>query len=537
MVYQFSVYSYIELLFAAAMLFLGGVVASRGRNRSAAPLVGLLAASAVYALASTFRLAALVPPVALLWTQFRYLAEVVIAPAVILFALSCCIADVRRKPVVAAFLATASALVLVVEEAIALTEPSAAISGTSAAVSAGLASGRVSVLVYLVDIYLVSCLAAAVALSFIALFRGRTDRARADAEGARRATVLFVIAVVLAGYIAARAGYSPGSPDSAAAASFATTLLFSFISFVFFVLFLTSGANRDEDVRLVGYAALFQTMSEGALVLDALGRVEAFNIESVVAFPALNELSIGKPFTGLVPADSELTRLVASPQGGQVDLVVDTGERPRYFEATVTPLSGRSSRTIGRLVTTRNVTRQYELLDEVKALMIRDPLTGVYSRRHFEELAAHEMACAERSGRCIAIMRIDIDHFSGINEAAGRTEGDAILRKVAHACQKSIRSADILSRSGADGFLALLSDSGPADAERAAARLLAAASALAAQPSDERETPVDVSVSIGIAGTSGNGGPTLAELIRDAEQALQQAKEAGGNMVRLKGGR
>jgi two-component system, sensor histidine kinase LadS len=143
------------------------------------------------------------------------------------------------------------------------------------------------------------------------------------------------------------------------------------------------------------------------------------------------------------------------------------------------------------------------------------------------------MARADRSGDGIAIMRIDIDHFSRINAEAGRTEGDVVLRKVAHACQKSIRSADILARSGADGFLALLSESSAEDAERAAGRLVTAACTLEAKPSAEGHAPVRVSVSIGIAARPGSGGPLLAELIRDAEQALQKAKEAGGNMVRL----
>ncbi|WP_455382887.1 hypothetical protein, partial [Salinispira pacifica] len=92
MVYQFTAYSYIELFSAVVVALLLGMVASRPWERSAPPLTGLAASVLFYVATTTFRQAGLIPSVTLLWTQFRYLAEVVIAPSAILFSLSCCIA-------------------------------------------------------------------------------------------------------------------------------------------------------------------------------------------------------------------------------------------------------------------------------------------------------------------------------------------------------------------------------------------------------------------------------------------------------------
>ncbi|HUX13082.1 MAG TPA: diguanylate cyclase [Spirochaetia bacterium] len=540
MVYQFSTFSYAELLLAAVTLFFAGVACSRARERNGAPLLGLLLAMTLFAVTSTFRLASLLPRAALLWTQIGYLSQVVMSATIVLYATGCCVVDVRRKPALAALLATVSLIVLLVQEVAALRYPSAVISDTAAGIAEGLSPGPFNPAALLSDIYLVAGLAAALAVSFIQLFRQSSALTDLAADRSRRAAVTLAMSVGLAGYVAGRAGYATGSSLTASASAFWITVVLSLVVMTLAVVFLSTSPGGKSVVLRSAQAVLFQTMSDGSVILDATGRIMGFNTESVFAFPSLSESSIGKPFVDVVAAETELARLVASPEGGQTDLAVEDGERPRFFEIVVSSVVGETSRVVGHLVTARNVTRHYELLDEVKALMIRDPLTGVYTRRHFEELAAHEIARARRTDRSVTLLRIDVDHFRHINEIAGRTEGDTILRKMAHACQRAIRSGDILCRSGADGFLAFLSETDIPGAESVASRLLTAAAALTvelpagtASQDSSAAGPIRVTVSIGVSGGSKGAAHTVGELVRDADLALVEAKESGRNRYRV----
>ncbi len=542
MVYQFSTFSYIAFLLAAVTLFFAGVATARARERNGAPLLGLLLAVTLYSVTSAFRLASLLPRVALLWTQIGYLSDVVITAAVVLYATGCCVVDVRRKPVVAALLATVSIVVLLVQEVASLRHPLVVIAGTAAGLAADFPPAPFNPVVYLSDMYLVAGLAVALVVSFIQLFRQSSAMADRAEDRTRRVAVTLAISVGLAGYVAARAGYAAGSSAAAVASALSISVVLSFMVIALAVVFLSISPGRKSALLLSAQTALFQTMSDGAVILDANGIVVGFNTESVVAFPSLTDEALGAPFVEVVAAEAELARLIASPEGGQTDLAVEDGDRPRFFDLVVSPVVDETSAVTGHLVTARDVTRHYELLDEVKALMIRDPLTGVYTRRHFEELAAHEIARARRTDRSVSVLRIDVDHFKHVNEVAGRTEGDTVLRKMAHACQRAIRSADILCRSGSDGFLAFLSETDIAGAESVASRLLSAAAALTVEPSAAAATsgpdagpfvPIRVTVSIGISGGTKGITRTIGELVRDADRALVEAKESGRNRFRV----
>jgi diguanylate cyclase (GGDEF)-like protein len=166
-----------------------------------------------------------------------------------------------------------------------------------------------------------------------------------------------------------------------------------------------------------------------------------------------------------------------------------------------------------------------KLLRELQQLASTDSLTGIGSRRHFYELAEREFYLSRRSGRPLAAMMVDIDHFKSINDSFGHAAGDSVLQSVARQCTDGLRAGDLIGRYGGDEIVILLPDANLEAALSAAGRIRAQDVVV--------ETPsgaVRATLSMGVA-ASGDCGD-LAELLHRADLALYEAKQAGRNTTR-----
>jgi diguanylate cyclase (GGDEF)-like protein len=160
-----------------------------------------------------------------------------------------------------------------------------------------------------------------------------------------------------------------------------------------------------------------------------------------------------------------------------------------------------------------------------------DALTGLSNRlRLAEDL---ELLCGrvERYGHAYCVALFDVDDFKGYNDAAGHLAGDGVLRSVAQALQRQIRTGDALYRYGGEEFLVLLPEQTIESAGLAADRLRGAVEALALP----HPAGGHVTVSAGVAGTTERG-CRPDELFELADQALFRAKDAGRNRVEVHGG-
>lgn len=158
----------------------------------------------------------------------------------------------------------------------------------------------------------------------------------------------------------------------------------------------------------------------------------------------------------------------------------------------------------------------------------RDPLTGVYNRRHFLTVVEREWARARRYGTHGALLLVDVDHFKRVNDGQGHLCGDALLREIARVSNESLRQADVLARFGGEEFIVFLPSTDPLGALDVAERIRQHVAALRLQ---WQGVSTGATVSIGVASL----GPLHASvdaLINDADAALYQAKEAGRNCVR-----
>jgi two-component system cell cycle response regulator len=153
-----------------------------------------------------------------------------------------------------------------------------------------------------------------------------------------------------------------------------------------------------------------------------------------------------------------------------------------------------------------------------------DGLTGVYNRRHLEEqLLVHHRA-AQRHGRPLTVLMLDLDHFKQINDSYGHAGGDTVLRTVTGRLQGLLRGGDIIGRWGGEEFLLILPDT-PDDAAAALAERVR--STIGGAPVELGECSVPVTPS----GGSATGDEDPDALTRRADEALYRAKSAGRNRI------
>lgn len=172
--------------------------------------------------------------------------------------------------------------------------------------------------------------------------------------------------------------------------------------------------------------------------------------------------------------------------------------------------------------------RMADLVSAQRHAAITDGLTGLRSRRFFEQSLHAEVARAARTGGEIGLLLLDLDHFKTVNDTHGHNGGDRVLVELAHRLTAVIRPGDLAARYGGEEFVVLLPGAGPETATEIAERIRrVVASAPIAVGADRLH---HVTVSIGVAGL-----PAVCadaeDLVLAADRALYAAKNAGRNRV------
>lgn len=155
-----------------------------------------------------------------------------------------------------------------------------------------------------------------------------------------------------------------------------------------------------------------------------------------------------------------------------------------------------------------------------------DALTGLPNRRYFLESLTRDLARAEREGKPLALMSLDIDHFKAINDQYGHAAGDLALQHLAHTLSEWVRGSDITARIGGEEFAIACLSASAGDARLLGERLRTAIEASCAEYNGTR---FRFTVSIGIAFREDRD--NVASLLQRADVALYAAKQAGRNRV------
>ena len=159
-----------------------------------------------------------------------------------------------------------------------------------------------------------------------------------------------------------------------------------------------------------------------------------------------------------------------------------------------------------------------------------DPLTGLPNRRRFDGVLAGEHERSRRYRRPLALLTIDVDHFKEINDTRGHATGDEVLRLVAGAITRGLRTSDHPARIGGEEFLILVPEASPSGALALGERVRRRVEELALAVDGHQYR---VTVSIGVAWWDGARPVDRDELVAQSDRALYSAKRDGRNRVVL----
>jgi len=164
-------------------------------------------------------------------------------------------------------------------------------------------------------------------------------------------------------------------------------------------------------------------------------------------------------------------------------------------------------------------------------LAITDPLTNVYNRRVFDEIAVKEWERAKRTKSPLSIVLFDVDRFKQVNDTYGHLVGDQILINLSKTCSENLRSMDIFARYGGEEFVILMPDTDANSAYQSMERLRTTVEKTSLGKHEDRN--LLITISLGIVVWDGEGSLDIRALLSRADQALYTSKESGRNRTTI----
>ena len=186
-----------------------------------------------------------------------------------------------------------------------------------------------------------------------------------------------------------------------------------------------------------------------------------------------------------------------------------------------------------------STTLKFTIADDLEAAVqrrmaeaaLREPLTGLYNRRHFQERFAAEVAVAHRHNRPLSLLMIDVDRFKRVNDKHGHLAGDEVLKTVARALQQGIRIEDVLARFGGEEFVVLAREAELSEAKAVAERLRQLVEVAQTRWESGHDVAVGIAVTVSIGVAQLGPAETERDLFEAADEAVYQAKKNGRNRI------
>jgi len=210
---------------------------------------------------------------------------------------------------------------------------------------------------------------------------------------------------------------------------------------------------------------------------------------------------------------------------------------------TIKAVEGNTGEVTHYVAMMHDITVRKQAEEQIRALAFYDTLTQLPNRRLLNDRLEQTMAASKRSGRYGALMFLDMDNFKPLNDTYGHDVGDLLLVETAHRLTGCVREMDTVARFGGDEFMVMLGELDVDKTESATQAGIVAEKirATLAKPyllKLEREVKTETTVEHRCTSSIGvvlfiNHKARTEEIIKWADMAMYQAKEAGGNLIRF----
>lgn len=262
--------------------------------------------------------------------------------------------------------------------------------------------------------------------------------------------------------------------------------------------------------------------NSGAMALELL-RAETEEVDLIlldVMMPVMNGLEVLAELKKDPALDSiPIILVTANADDSNVAEGLDMGA----FDYIIKPYS-----LVVLLARVRAALREKERQDLLEKWATTDPLTGLFNRRHFFELAAREFNRTQRQQSPLSFILLDIDHFKQVNDIHGHLVGDTALVTLADLLRSHLRKVDFCCRFGGEEFVLCLPDTPKQGALEVAERIREAL--MPVQIPTDTGT-LSITISLGIA--ENNNDQSVESILRQADEALYKAKENGRNQSQV----
>jgi len=286
------------------------------------------------------------------------------------------------------------------------------------------------------------------------------------------------------------------------------------------------------------FQSLLKSAPDAIVIIEPNGDICLDNLQVEQLFGYSSTELLGKPIGLLVP-DQCLQTQESNPGTFSTEQDYRPGPRDRelygvHRDGTEFPIeiSLAPIKTNAGLLTTiviRDITERKQAEARLVQQANFDTLTGLPNRLLAADRLSQALAHAHRKGLSVAVMFLDIDRFKNVNDTLGHSVGDRLLTEVASRLRKGVKEDDTVARLGGDEFLIILPELNTlASAEIVAERILEQLS----RPFGLEDRELFTSASIGITGyPEDSDDPGM--LLRNADSAMYQAKDAGRNTFRF----
>ena len=296
---------------------------------------------------------------------------------------------------------------------------------------------------------------------------------------------------------------------------------------------LALGACRDS-LQLARSALC--AVADGLAITDLQGLISCLNPVAVHMTGWKEDEALGRPLADIVRFTDARGRPVDVLDDGfsnsRDEEIISLRRRDGHVilvDGAIARVHDPHRQPIATVVTFRNVTAAARLTRELNFHANHDPLTGLHNRRAFESHLRRAIGTAAELGCRHCLLYFDLDRFKHVNDAAGHSAGDELLRQLALLLRRQLRDHDSIARIGGDEFTVLLENCTVARAALVAEKLRAA---IAGFEFAWNARVYRIGSSIGVV-EFGDGALSPAQVMSLADRMCYAAKEGGRDQIAI----